>query len=592
MRWREIRVGPGAHAGGGTVITCLGMNGTQALGCNTVALAAALPIGSQVQIVRPDESPINLTTTTTVAVTGALPATTNFGFNGMPNNSLVNQFNATKTFFVGEDPVTCTVFGANGNELQNCGWGAAPAAVAANDPVYLGPTVDHNTPYLHGFLKIERQNAAGVWTDVTMELLNLGFTGRNQDGQICNDPSPDAVIRLQRLRDNGLITACTLAVNDYSQLIGNPHDFWPNTLYDAREASTRLLNATDPLRAGGIFSYVAFDVRNYRRWLNGEIGATGNQSLNNNGFIVYFSDRRGNHDPAAATANAETAEYGFEDSLNPTAAVWNRDLALNPGEDVNQNALLERYGEVPSSNAAIPNYIGAGAVAPFDSSNNSSPWSQLALNRSGRGRVARVTLFRRALKIINGGMAGGVNNVPAAGFTVASENPVYIQGNFNATTTDVTAEPNAATSIVADAVTLLSNSFVDGSTFRWPNEQTNRNATETGYRFAMITGKALPFPHPGWGVTEWGSDGGVHNFMRMLEDWGGQNLRYRGSMVSMFFSRQATGPYRADANVYSPPSRGYNFDVDFLTPALLPPGTPAFRDINTLKFRQILRPNQ
>ena len=37
---------------------------------------------------------------------------------------------------------------------------------------------------------------------------------------------------------------------------------------------------------------------------------------------------------------------------------------------------------------------------------------------------------------------------------------------------------------------------------------------------------------------------------------------------------------------------GYNFDVDFLTPALLPPGTPAFRDLNTLKLRQILRPNQ
>ncbi len=127
---------------------------------------------------------------------------------------------------------------------------------------------------------------------------------------------------------------------------------------------------------------------------------------------------------------------------------------------------------------------------------------------------------------------------------------------------------------------------------RAPNDMTNRNATETGYRFAMITGKSVPFQHPGWGVTEWGSDGGVHNFMRMLEDWSGQNLRYRGSMVSLFFSRQAIGPYRADANVYAPPTRGYNFDTDFLTPALLPPGTPMFRDINTLKFRQILRPNQ
>ena len=138
-------------------------------------------------------------------------------------------------------------------------------------------------------------------------------------------------------------------------------------------------------------------------------------------------------------------------------------------------------------------------------------------------------------------MVGAVNNVPAAGFTVASENPVYVHGNFNATTTDAAAEPNVATSIIADAITLLSNNFVDGSTFRFPNDATQRNATETGYRFAMITGKALPFAYPGWGVTEWGSDGGVHNFMRMLEDWSGQNLRYRGSMVSLWFGRQAIG---------------------------------------------------
>jgi hypothetical protein len=32
--------------------------------------------------------------------------------------------------------------------------------------------------------------------------------------------------------------------------------------------------------------------------------------------------------------------------------------------------------------------------------------------------------------------------------------------------------------------------------------------------------------------------------------------------------------------------------VDFLIPDELPPGTPMFRDINTLQFRQILRPNQ
>ena len=71
-------------------------------------------------------------------------------------------------------------------------------------------------------------------------------------------------------------------------------------------------------------------------------------------------------------------------------------------------------------------------------------------------------LFRRALKIINGGIVGGVNNVPAAGFTVASENPVYIQGNFNATAAERRRpNPMCATAILADSITLLSNAFND-----------------------------------------------------------------------------------------------------------------------------------
>ena len=44
--------------------------------------------------------------------------------------------------------------------------------------------------------------------------------------------------------------------------------------------------------------------------------------------------------------------------------------------------------------------------------------------------------------------------------------------------------------------------------------------------------------------------------------------------------------------IYQAPTRAYNFDTDFLLPAPLPPGTPMFRDVNTLTFRQLLRPTQ
>jgi hypothetical protein len=90
-----------------------------------------------------------------------------------------------------------------------------------------------------------------------------------------------------------------------------------------------------------------------------------------------------------------------------------------------------------------------------------------------------------------------------------------------------------------------------------------------------------------------GTDGGVANFLRYLEEWpSGTTIRYRGSIVSLFISRQATGTYKCCQRVYDYSARSYSFDADFLLPALLPPATPMFRDVNTLTFRQLLRPNQ
>ena len=51
---------------------------------------------------------------------------------------------------------------------------------------------------------------------------------------------------------------------------------------------------------------------------------------------------------------------------------------------------------------------------------------------------------------------------------MAAENPVYVHGNFNATTTDVEAEPNVPTAIIADSITLLSNAFTRRMTLRAP----------------------------------------------------------------------------------------------------------------------------
>ena len=55
--------------------------------------------------------------------------------------------------------------------------------------------------------------------------------------------------------------------------------------------------------------------------------------------------------------------------------------------------------------------------------------------------------------------------------------------------------------------------------FNSPTNSTHRDATTTGYRMAVITGKGIPFPQPAGTDASFGSDGGAHNFVRSLEDW-------------------------------------------------------------------------
>jgi hypothetical protein len=201
---------------------------------------------------------------------------------------------------------------------------------------------------------------------------------------------------------------------------------------------------------------------------------------------------------------------------------------------------------------------------------------------------------------MNAGIVGGVNSLPASGLTVAAENPVYVQGNYNATDTSVTGASVPA-AVIGDAVTILSNNWKDSESFMYPNDPSGRPAINTGYRFAVVSGKGLSFTWPSWATSTtpfvgsiFGTDGGVGNFLRYVEDWNsaGRTILYKGSIVSLYTSRQATGTFKCCANVYAWGVRTYSFDTNFLSPALLPPGTPMFRDVNTLTFRQLLRPTE
>jgi hypothetical protein len=470
----------------------------------------------------------------------------------------------------------------------------------------------------------------------------------------CLDPHPKAVIRLERIRDNpssvnvatgGWLTpptnlpkqstvaqVCGVDPTNGKLLAGwvpQPYDFWPNVLFDTREGYNRETPPAAPFNSrvtlGGVMNYVELDVKNLAQWFSGTIGSSGPSTKDPvvapNNFVVYVSDRRSNYangavagtwPPLSPTGN-ETGEYGYGDFVNSADIKGCPNNTLDTGEDLDGTGVLYTYGETTFPNGLVDSTGASTAATLFGNAtlatvadpscpgpNGGLPWPRTFLFNANEARQNPSALFRRALKLVNGSLIS-LPLCPGAvtcGLTVATENPAYIQGNYNANSANGGwGDPNVAASVIADAFTYLSNQYSDVNAFNSPFNVNGRQANIAWYRLGVVAGKGLSFPIPAWDTTgidgsqDFGTDGGVHNFMRYLERWTG-TLNYQGSIVSLYYNRQATGLYNSGGNNYSPPNRGYTFDSNFLNPLLLPPRTPMFRTINTTGFTQLLLPTQ
>jgi len=542
--------------------------------------------------------------------------------------------------------------------------GAAGTTVAAGYNSNDGYWQPINTPIITGFIKIDAQTSygspCGSYTDVTKEILSLGYAGRNLNpvsltppqlpglpgAQIapsaCLDPHPNAVIRLERVRDNPSNYASATGPCGITATLApqNPSDYWPNALYDTREGYNRqpapALN--NQVTLGGIMNYIELDVKNLAKWFSGTIGTSGpstqDPAVAPNNFVVYVSDRRGNYLPAGTAVGSwpplspstlETGEYGYFDLVNSGDPKGCPDNKIEPapatggpsaedpagsgvlaiyGENTFPNGLVNSTGVITASTlfSNLPNAaVQADALCLTGGSGGISPWPRSFLKQNNDGRENTNALFRRTVKLVNGSLItlpvcpGAVS----CGLTITTENPMYIQGDYNANSAGGGfTNPSVATSVAADAVTILSVNWNDVNSFASPfNNLFNRTGATTYVRTAVVSGKQVSFQIPPWdnaaidGSQDFGTDGGVHNFLRFLERWNG-TLNYEGSIVSLFYSRQATGLFNSGGNNYSPPTRGYKFDVNFLDPTLLPPRTPMFRDVNTTGFTQLLLPTQ
>jgi len=476
----------------------------------------------------------------------------------------------------------------------------------------------------------------------------------------CQNGISPAILILQQLQQSVAPAGATGAV-------ATANNWIPINFYDSREGEPRDTRPAgdNGLNCGpnGVMNAVELDVGNLWLWLQGKVSpysilATGPKvSTTNqngtveNGYILYFADHRGmipDAHPLTTFYNNFSGMSGLNDTINSGSAVGVPDnkleaityYATSPEDTaVKGNGFLDNWGQanlgagfaIASGSMGQPYYI-SGSVTT--NAIQCESYTFPAVTPVGGVPTAEWNMVagpRHVLRLVDGGMdtlgnsylpSTGAVTLPngqalagTGGFTVASEEPVYVYGDYNTGYKDpfwpsenVTTTPHSAAAIIADAVTLLSNppatsavyqtpttntGWTDLESFRYPaNPVSNRPSNTSYYRVAIAAGKSIPFPQPAWGGPDMGTDGGMHNFLRYLENRGanGAQVNYAGSMISMYYSQYATGIFKCCNAVYGAPQRNYFFDSQFQVPSNLPPGTPMFQDVVSLSYHQNYTP--
>jgi hypothetical protein len=460
------------------------------------------------------------------------------------------------------------------------------------------------------WLRVEYLNNANQWVGVTQEWLADGF-GRAYNAAPTapagsaghNTINPNAILILQQLSP----TATTPTGGG----VNSANNWYPINFYDPREGEMR--DNANGCAVNGIMNAVEIDVGNLGLWLAGKAPYTAGSGklvnfTNENGYVLYFSDHRGELPSTHPSNGGQTpagiinGESGIEDVVNSA-----QPLASTTPDGVKESAVYYTYSpEDVDQNGFLDNWGEANIGYGFQQNTYTGPNPYKTTNCNTTGLANAVSGARHVLKLVDGGMnAAGTSYLPVrwdnngGGFTVASENPVYVQGNYNTASSDPfwgsnganTTTPHSAASIIADSVSVLSNNWSDLNSLNNPTTLANRPSTQSYYRMAVAAGKNIPFPQPAWGSgQDFGTDGGLHNFLRLLENWGGQQLNYDGSLVSMYYSEYNTGTFKCCTVVYGAPVRNFWFDTLFLNPANLPPGTPEFQDVVNLSYHQNFTP--
>jgi hypothetical protein len=159
------------------------------------------------------------------------------------------------------------------------------------------------------------------------------------------------------------------------------------------------------------------------------------------------------------------------------------------------------------------------------------------------------------------------------GWSLATPNPLYVWGNYNATNNLASASTTFAlpAAFMSDALTLLSSAWQDATSFTASQSGPNPASAIT-VNAAILTGIV-----PSTGNTSSTFSGGVHNLPRLLENWtSSRDVWLNTSIINLFSSTKATGKFvtPGTGSYYTAPTRHFSFDTNYNDPAKQPPGMP------------------
>lgn len=404
----------------------------------------------------------------------------------------------------------------------------------------------------------------------------------------------------------------------------------PINIYNVREGWYKSTMDYTKIYERGITNAVELNMKNLARWFDGVYDSnilSGTNAVSTNikgaeGYVVYFSDRRGDKPKDEKTASGVV--YHSTNGIVDNEDIYGPNNALDIGEDVidfgwDSTINANKKGTLQRDLSELPE---PGFALGLSGTRNDR-------SRSIMGWTNGNDYFRRSLKLFNGenltttGAAGKLSNTK--GISIASENMVYIVGNYN--TSGVSNIPGGGStlndggylgpqvpaSIVCDAFSPLSKTWFDaltslypegssdatgqsGDAYRMADENLPSVSQSTAVRAGIIAGTTLGAikANPGRDASGKRDSGGVINFPRFLEIW---NLNgtinpwsYTGSFVPLFHSTQVVAPWENDTSViYMPPRRNWSFDITFRNPSQIPPGTPFFQYVGATGFRPKIR---